>query len=125
MMTDPIADMLTRIRNAIRIEKPHVDMPTSNMKAGIAKALERGGDRDQISQLSAYARGMSAYLAGDYPETLVGLNEWAASGSAGDDSLKNLARSAVSSFARLVEGDNRDQTLESAANLLEKIHPPG
>ncbi|MCH7645148.1 MAG: hypothetical protein IH974_09970 [Myxococcales bacterium] len=91
----------------------------------LAKALERGGDRDQISQLSAYARGMAAYLAGNYPESLVGLNEWAESGSAGDDSLKDLAHSAVSSLARLVEGDNRDQTLESAANLLEKIHPPG
>jgi hypothetical protein len=89
----------------------------------LAKALERGGDRDQVSQLSAYARGMSAYLAGDYPESLVGLNEWAESGSAGDDSLKNLAHSAVSSLSRLVDGDDRDQTLESAANLLDKIHP--
>ena len=88
----------------------------------LAKALERGGDRDQVSQLSAYARGMSAYLAGDYPESLVGLSEWAESGSAGGDSLKNLAHSAVSSLARLVDGDGRDQTLESAATLLEKIH---
>jgi hypothetical protein len=88
------------------------------------KALERGGDRDQVSQLSAYARGMSAYLAGDYPESLVGLNEWAELGSGGDDSLKDLAHSAVSSLTRLVEGDDRDRTLESAATLLEKLHPP-
>jgi hypothetical protein len=90
----------------------------------LAKALERGGDRDQISQLSAYARGMSAYLSGNYPESLVDLNEWAESGSTGDDSLKNLAHSAVSSLARLVDGDDRDRTLESAANLLTKIQPP-
>ena len=89
----------------------------------LAKALERGGDRDQVSQLSAYARGMSAYLAGDYPESLLGLNEWAESGSAGDDSLKDLAHSVVSSLARLVDGDDRDRTLESAENLLAKIHP--
>ena len=31
MMTDPIADMLTRIRNAVRIERPHVDMPLSKV----------------------------------------------------------------------------------------------
>ena len=43
MMTDPIADMLTRIRNAIRIERPHVDMPASKVKAGIAAALQREG----------------------------------------------------------------------------------
>jgi hypothetical protein len=77
----------------------------------LAKALERGGNRDQVFQLSAYARGMSAYLAGDYPESLVGLNEWVELGSAGDDSLKNLAHSAVSSLARLMDGDDRDQTL--------------
>ena len=89
----------------------------------LAKALKRGGNREQVSQLSAYARGMSAYLAGDYPESLEGLNEWVESGSAGDESLKNLAHSAVSSLSRLVDGDDRDQTLESAANLLAKIHP--
>ena len=43
MMTDPIADMLTRIRNAVRIEKPFVDIPTSRFKAGIADVLKREG----------------------------------------------------------------------------------
>ena len=43
MMTDPIADMLTRIRNAVRIERPHVDMPSSKMKIGIAQVLRREG----------------------------------------------------------------------------------
>lgn len=43
MMTDPIADMLTRIRNAIRIERPHVDIPASKIKIGIAEALQREG----------------------------------------------------------------------------------
>ena len=43
MMTDPIADMLTRIRNAIRIERPHVEMPSSKIKIGIAATLQREG----------------------------------------------------------------------------------
>ena len=43
MMTDPIADMLTRIRNAVRIEKPSVDMPLSNEKKGVAEVLKREG----------------------------------------------------------------------------------
>ena len=43
MMTDPIADMLTRIRNAVRIEHPHVDMPLSNVKRGLADVLKREG----------------------------------------------------------------------------------
>ncbi|MEZ6066193.1 MAG: 30S ribosomal protein S8 [Planctomycetaceae bacterium] len=43
MMTDPIADMLTRIRNALLIERPFVDIPTSKLKVGIAAALQREG----------------------------------------------------------------------------------
>ncbi len=43
MMTDPIADMLTRIRNAVRVERPHVDMPFSKVKSGLADVLKREG----------------------------------------------------------------------------------
>lgn len=43
MMTDPIADMLTRIRNANRIERPAVDMPATKLKANIAQVLKDEG----------------------------------------------------------------------------------
>lgn len=43
MMTDPIADMLNRIRNAIAIERPFVDVPHSKTKVGIADVLQREG----------------------------------------------------------------------------------
>ncbi len=43
MMTDPIADMLTRIRNAASIENPSVKMPSSKLKKGIADVLKREG----------------------------------------------------------------------------------
>lgn len=43
MMTDPIADLLTRIRNAVRVERPYVDIPYSRMKAMIVEALRREG----------------------------------------------------------------------------------
>lgn len=43
MMTDPIADMLTRIRNAVRVERPHVQMPASKLKRGLAEVLKREG----------------------------------------------------------------------------------
>lgn len=39
-MTDPIADFLTRIRNAFRTEKRWVDIPSSNMKKRIAYILK-------------------------------------------------------------------------------------
>lgn len=38
-MQDPIADMLTRIRNAHQRSKPEVTMPSSKLKASIAKVL--------------------------------------------------------------------------------------
>jgi small subunit ribosomal protein S8 len=43
MMTDPIADMLTRLRNASRIENPVVDMPATQMKMRIAQVLKDEG----------------------------------------------------------------------------------
>ncbi len=42
-MTDPIADMLTRIRNALMREKEKVDIPMSFMKEGIARILKDEG----------------------------------------------------------------------------------
>ncbi len=42
-MTDPIADMLTRIRNSVRVERPFVDIPASRLKRGIADVLKREG----------------------------------------------------------------------------------
>jgi small subunit ribosomal protein S8 len=42
-MTDPIADMLTRIRNAQQANKSEVNMPSSKVKVSIAKVLEDEG----------------------------------------------------------------------------------
>ncbi len=43
MMTDPLADMLTRIRNANRIERPAVDMPATKLKVAVAQVLKEEG----------------------------------------------------------------------------------
>ena len=43
MMTDSIADMLTRIRNANRIESPAVDIPSTKVKITIAQVLKEEG----------------------------------------------------------------------------------
>ena len=42
-MTDPIADMLTRIRNALMVRKETVEIPASNMKKAIADILLKEG----------------------------------------------------------------------------------
>ena len=43
MMTDPIADMLTRLRNASRAGHDKVDVPASKIKANICKVLKEEG----------------------------------------------------------------------------------
>jgi len=42
-MTDPIADMLTRIRNALKASHEQVDIPSSKIKISIAKVLKAEG----------------------------------------------------------------------------------
>lgn len=43
MMTDPIADMLTRIRNSVLVKNEKIDMPASRIKVEIAKILKEEG----------------------------------------------------------------------------------
>src|SRR5207244_11242872 len=42
-MTDPVADMLTRIRNSVRAKLPKVDIPSSKLKVEIARILKDEG----------------------------------------------------------------------------------
>ena len=42
-MTDPISDMLTRLRNGVAAKHPRVDMPASKLKAEIARILQDEG----------------------------------------------------------------------------------
>ncbi len=42
-MTDPVADLLTRIRNGLSSKKPTVDVPSSKLKVEIAKILKEEG----------------------------------------------------------------------------------
>ena len=43
MVSDPIADMLTRVRNALSARHPKVDVPASKLKAEIARILKEEG----------------------------------------------------------------------------------
>lgn len=58
-MQDPIADMLTRIRNAQQIKKAEVTMPQSKQKANIAEVLKEEG---YIKDYEVYEEGKKAYL---------------------------------------------------------------
>ena len=66
-MSDPIADMLTRIRNAQMVEKPSVTMPSSKLKVAIAKVLKDEG----------YIDGFAVRGEGDKPELEIALKYYA------------------------------------------------
>jgi small subunit ribosomal protein S8 len=58
-MSDPIADMLTRIRNAQMVEKVSVAMPSSKVKVAIAQVLK---DEGYIEDFAIKAEGAKAEL---------------------------------------------------------------
>jgi small subunit ribosomal protein S8 len=67
MMTDSLADMLTRIRNANRIERPAVDMPATKLKARVAQVLkDEGFILDyQVGELVADESGAKSFTRKD------------------------------------------------------------
>jgi small subunit ribosomal protein S8 len=56
--SDPIADMLTRIRNAIRISKPGVEVKASNICEGIATVLKQEGYIEDFSRIDDGKQGI-------------------------------------------------------------------
>ena len=66
-MSDPIADMLTRIRNAQQVEKTEVVMPASKLKAAIAQVLTDEG----------YVEGFKVEANDGKPQLRIGLKYYA------------------------------------------------
>jgi small subunit ribosomal protein S8 len=79
-MSDPIADMLTRIRNAQRVEKREVAMPSSKLKVAIAEVLKDEG----------YIEGFRVDANDGKPELRIGLKYYA--GRPVIESLERVSR---------------------------------
>jgi small subunit ribosomal protein S8 len=58
MMTDPIADMLTRIRNAAKARQRRVDIPASKLKKAIADLLVREGYIKSVKMIEEGPQGI-------------------------------------------------------------------
>jgi small subunit ribosomal protein S8 len=69
MMTDPIADMLTRIRNANRVEFPTVDIPATSVKGQIAQVLKDEGFilEFQVGKFVTDDQGQKTFQVGGEP----------------------------------------------------------
>ncbi|MDL2235593.1 30S ribosomal protein S8 [Christensenellaceae bacterium OttesenSCG-928-L17] len=56
--TDQIADLITRIRNAIAVGKTEIRVPTSNLKLAVSGALVKAGYLDKVEVEEAKPRGI-------------------------------------------------------------------
>ena len=68
MLTDPVADLLTRIRNANHARKAAVDMPWSRHKEAIAKALVSEGYLESAAEVTEEGRGRTLRIGLRYDE---------------------------------------------------------
>lgn len=57
-MSDPISDMLTRIRNGVRVKRKTVDVPASKVHRGIATVLQHEGYIQRFEETSSGSQGM-------------------------------------------------------------------
>jgi len=62
MMTDPIADMLTRIRNAAQAQHEHTVLPSSKLKAQLAEILKQEGFIDDYRVEDGVQKSLTVFL---------------------------------------------------------------
>jgi len=86
-----------------------------------AEAEARGGDAAELRRHAAYARGMRAYLAGDYGESVAQLGAWAREATPAESFLAGLAHAALSRLDRLVQGSERATILRASSALVERL----
>jgi small subunit ribosomal protein S8 len=68
-LTDPVADFLTRVRNAVRVKHPRVDAPASNLTEEITKTLLREGYIRDYKRIDEGPQGtLRIYLAYDHTD---------------------------------------------------------
>ncbi|MGH0028658.1 MAG: hypothetical protein ACQGVC_02620 [Myxococcota bacterium] len=90
----------------------------------LAAAGDHGGDANGIASGLAYARGMQAYLAQDYAESVARLSDWVDAAESPAPRLAGLAHDAVSRIATLAEGDDRERVAADAGALLGRLPGP-
>jgi small subunit ribosomal protein S8 len=95
MMTDTLADMLTRIRNANRVERPAVDMPASRLKISVAQVLKDEGYilEYQVGRVVADDQGQKSFQPeGDLGKAQVLLRVFLKYGPEGERVIRHMER---------------------------------
>lgn len=87
-MTDPIADMLTRIRNASAVKKHEVVLPMSKIKHEIAKILKQEGWISDLEIVKSYSNKNKSFVFDELKITL----KYKKSGRSVISSLKRISK---------------------------------
>ncbi|MGI9589824.1 MAG: hypothetical protein ACR2P8_00545 [Myxococcota bacterium] len=87
----------------------------------LAQAVRRGGDRRSLESACAYARGMAAYLRGDYGSTVAELAVWADTDPKPEITMADLAAGALVKIDQLAVGDDKAQVVEAASRLATRL----
>jgi tetratricopeptide (TPR) repeat protein len=87
----------------------------------LAEAVARGGERSALEPHSFYARGMAAYMKGEYTESVAQLERWSHCEELGEPALIELAVTAVSKIDQLAQGGDHEPAIPAAASLLERL----
>ena len=90
-------------------------------EAAFESARAGGDDGAEVDRLSAYSRGMTAYLAGDYASSVACLSQWLDAAPSDDATLAGLANAVVAKMGVLAQGEDRARIVADAGRLLEGI----
>lgn len=90
-------------------------------EAAFENARAGGDDGAEVDRLSAYSRGMTAYLAGDYASSVACLSQWLDAAPSDDATLAGLANAVVAKMGVLAQGDDRARIVADSGRLLEGI----
>ena len=85
----------------------------------LAEAVAHGGERSALEPLALYARGMAAYMKGEYTESVAQLERWTHCAEPGEAAQIGLAYAAVSKIDQLAQGGQHEPVIPVAASLLE------
>lgn len=87
----------------------------------LAEAAARGGECKALEPLTLYARGMAAYMKGDYTESVAQLERWVHCEEPGEEAQIALAHAAISKIDQLAQGGDHEPVIAAAAALLERL----
>lgn len=129
MMSDPIADMLTRIRNANALKHDTVKMPSSKMKVEIAKILKEEGFINEFKVKGDAKKELTISLkyAGDGTRVISGLKKISKPGLRVNVSCEKLPRVlkglgiAIISTSQGVMTDAKARTLGIGGEVLAYV----